>query len=65
MKSKYTTFLLLSLRYTKIVFVMYTTPDEAAWPLSAALEATQGQMDGFSNQLPYKSHLEDVASVGD
>jgi len=30
-----------------------------------ALEATQGQMDGFLSQLPYKCHLEEVASVGD
>ena len=30
-----------------------------------ALKATQGQMDGFFNQLPYKCHLEKVASVGD
>ena len=30
-----------------------------------ALEATQGQMDGFFSQLPYKCHLEEVASVGD
>ena len=28
------------------------------------LEATQGQMDGFFSQLPYKCHLEEVASVG-
>ena len=31
----------------------------------AALKATQGQMDGFFNQLPYRSHLEEVASVRD
>ena len=31
----------------------------------AALEATQGQMDGVVSQLPYKCHLEEVASVGD
>ena len=30
-----------------------------------ALEATQGQMDGFFGQLPNKCHLEEVASVGD
>ena len=30
-----------------------------------ALEATQGQMDSFFSQLPYKVHLEEVASVGD
>ena len=31
----------------------------------AALEAAQGQMDGSFSQLPYKYHLEEVASVGD
>ena len=31
----------------------------------AALEATQGQIDGFFSQLPNKCHLEEVASVGD
>jgi hypothetical protein len=31
----------------------------------AALEATQGQMDGFFSQLSYKFHPEEVASVGD
>ena len=30
-----------------------------------ALEATQGQLDGSFSQLPYKCHLEEVASVGD
>ena len=30
-----------------------------------ALKATQGQMDGFFSQLPYKCHLEEVASVKD
>ena len=30
-----------------------------------ALEATQGQIQGFVSQLPYKCHLEEVASVGD
>ena len=29
----------------------------------SALEATQGQMDGFFNQLPYKCHLEEVVSA--
>ena len=33
--------------------------------LASALEATQGQMDGFFSQLPYKCHLNEVASVGD
>ena len=32
---------------------------------TTALEATQGQMDGFFSQLPYKCHLEEVASGGD
>jgi len=31
----------------------------------SALEATQGQIDGFSIQLPYKRFLKKVASVGD
>ena len=30
-----------------------------------ALEATQGQMDGFFGQLPPKCNLEEVAFVGD
>jgi hypothetical protein len=34
-------------------------------PVAAALEATQGQIDGCLSQLPYKCHLEEVASVGD
>ena len=39
---------------------------ERAYPTRpSALEATQGQMDGFFSQLPYKCHLEEVASVGD
>jgi len=29
------------------------------------LEATQGQIDGFVSQLPYKYYIEEVASVGD
>jgi len=28
------------------------------------LDATEGQMDGFFSQLPYKCYLEEVASVG-
>jgi len=32
---------------------------------STALEATLGQMDGFSSQPTYKCYLEEVASVGD
>ena len=31
----------------------------------SALEATQGQIDGIFSQLPYKFHLEEVASLGD
>jgi len=31
----------------------------------ATLEATQGQMDGFFIQLPYKNHQNRMASVGD
>ena len=31
----------------------------------AALEATQGQIDGFFSQLPYKCHQNRVAHVGD
>ena len=34
-------------------------------PPPPALEATQGQMDGSFSELPYKCHLEKVASVGD
>ena len=38
---------------------------ECAAVCNTALEATQGQMDGFFTQLPYKCRLEEVASVGD
>ena len=31
----------------------------------ATLEATQGQIDSFFSQLPYKCHQNRVASVGD
>ena len=31
----------------------------------ATLETTQGQLDGFFGQLPYKCCLPEVASVGD
>ena len=31
----------------------------------SALEATQGQIDSFFSQLPYKCYLKEVASVGD
>ena len=34
------------------------------WRCSATLDATQGQMDGFLSQLPYKCHQNRVASVG-
>ena len=33
--------------------------------LYTTLETAQGQMDGFFGQLPFKCHLEEVASVGD
>jgi len=39
-------------------------PKMPLWP-AAALEATQGQMDVYLSQLPYKCYLEEVASVGD
>ena len=37
------------------------------WALGTkpTLEATQGQIDGFFGQLPYKCHQNRVASVGD
>jgi len=35
-----------------------------AWP-DTTLEATQGQIDGFFSQLPYKCHQNRVVSVGD
>ena len=44
--------------------------DRCGWPsflgghfqnLADALEATQGQIDGFFGQLPYKCHFEEVA----
>jgi hypothetical protein len=31
----------------------------------ATLEITQGQMDGFFRQLPFKWYLSEAASVGD
>ena len=31
----------------------------------AALETTQGQIDGYFSQLSYKYHLEEVASLED
>jgi len=31
----------------------------------ATLETTQGQIDGFFSQLPFKCYLPEVASVGD
>jgi len=34
-------------------------------PDFATLETTQGQIDGFCSQLPFKSCLPEVASVGD
>ena len=35
------------------------------FPHLPTLEITQGQIDGFFSQLPYKSHLEEVVSAGD
>ena len=32
---------------------------------SSTLEATQGQIDGFLSQLPFKFYLPEAASVGD
>jgi len=37
----------------------------AAMVFRSTLEATQGQIDGFFSQLPYKCHQNRVASVGD
>jgi len=39
--------------------------DEVHFRADPALETTQGQMDGFFSQLPYKCHQNRVASVGD
>ena len=35
------------------------------WMVSLVISHTNGQMDGFFSQFPYKCHLEEVASVGD
>ena len=40
-----------------------TPAKELSCRTSSALEATQGQMDSFVSQLPYKRHLEEAASV--
>ena len=45
-------------------------PSGVTWSASlqlsgSALEATQGQMNGFLSQIPYKCRLEEVASMGD
>ena len=40
-------------------------PEDQDFISRSALEATQGQMDGFFSQLPYKCHQNRVASVGD
>ena len=37
----------------------------AVLKVSSTLETTQGQIDGFFNQLPFKCYLPEVASVGD
>ena len=44
---------------------MLTGAGGGAGGLGPTLQATQGQMDGFYCQLPYKCHLPEVASVGD
>ena len=41
-----------------------TRQDETSWNVTA-LETTQGQIDGFRSQLPFKCYLPEVASVGD
>ena len=38
---------------------------EVPGEMQSTLEATQGEMDGFFSQLPYKCHQNRVASVGD
>ena len=40
-------------------------PPPLCQSLSTTLEATQGQIDGFFSQLPFKCYLPEVASVGD
>ena len=45
--------------------VMFLIDVAGKFRLGTVLEATQGQMGGFFSQLPYKCHLEEVASVGD
>jgi len=42
-------------------------PSDPSDPITCftALESTQGQIDGFFSQLPYKCHQNRVASVGD
>ena len=47
-----------------VLYVPYSL-DSGERIYASALEATQGQMDGFFSQLQYKCHLEEVASVGD
>ena len=45
-----------------------TRRDQCIWAILgfvSTLEATQGQIDGFFSQLPYKCYLEEFASVGD
>ena len=45
-------------------FAGFTLNTVRAHP-STTLEATQGQIDGFFSQLPYKCHQNRVASGGD
>ena len=43
----------------------HTRPLQIAEGTYTTLETTQGQIDGFSSQLPSKCYLSEVASVGD
>ena len=66
MKSRYTTVLFLSLRYTKIVFIMNTRPDEIAHQLSTLrrnpLRVASRGMEGASGLLA-PSRLAPVSSL--
>jgi len=58
-----------AIRYAAISGAVFLPERHSALPKRggriAALEATQGQMDGFFSQIPSKCYLEEVASVGD
>jgi len=45
--------------------VLAHVPEKLLPVRRTVLKATQGQIDGFFSQLPYKCNLEEVASVGD